>query len=356
MVNTSIDMTVCLFNRTAVYDIAGELFDLLPAGSAVRVWRFWLRSKPRIMQSRLRILAADGVHKFSSRDFSHISWLPWPRKNGSRMLFVEPLYCARTSIQSEDIVYCHDIGPISHPEVYNAGAKHFYDLAFRRIQVAKPSLAFVSVHTKNAFLAQYPAQYASVSVIPLYCRSVLKPSKDSKSKTSRTVLMVGGLERRKNHARAIQAFLQSGLPADGYKLILAGCSGNCSDQVLNQIRGSEFVKHLGFVDDGSLEELYRRADILLLPSLIEGFGVPAIEATRFGAVPVVSKNTVLEEVVGPSGVLVDPYSVESIADGLRKAATLEPQPRSELIDAVCSYQRRFEVATFRDSWRHLLAA
>lgn len=356
MVKTSIDMTVCLFNRTAVYDIAGELFDLLPAGSAARLWRFWLRSKPRIMQSRLLTLAASGLHKFSSRDFSHNSWLPWPRKKASRMLFIEPLYCARTSIESEDIVYCHDIGPISHPDAYNQGSKYFYDLAYRRMQQAKPSLVFVSAYTKDAFLAQYPAQYASTSVIPLYCRSVLKPAAAPPAKTSRTVLMVGGLERRKNHTRAIQAFLQSGLAADGYQLILAGCSGNCSAQVLSQIRGNEFVKHLGFVDDRSLEELYKRADILLFPSLIEGFGVPAIEATSFGAVPVVSKSTVLEEVVGPNGILVDPYSVDSIAHGLRQAAALEPGQRSELVDAICSYQRRFDLAAFRDSWRDLLAA
>jgi glycosyltransferase involved in cell wall biosynthesis len=356
MDSTSIDMTVCLFNRTAVYDIAGELFDLLPAGSAARFWRMWLHSKPEIMKSRILSLIASGIHKFSSRDFSHISSFPWPRQKGSRMLFVESLYCARTPIESEDIVYCYDIGPITHPEAYNAGAKDFYDLAFRRMQIAKPTLVFISEGTKNGFLARYPAAYKSVSVISLYCRPVLKAPLSPPEKQSRMILMVGGLERRKNHTRAIEAFLKSGLTDAGYKLVLAGCSGNCSEQVLNQIRGSDVVKHVGFVDDLALAALYEKADVFLFPSLLEGFGVPAIEATRFGAVPVVSKGTVLEEVVGPDGIIVDPYSVDSIARGLSLAATLQPQMRSEIIGAICSYQRRFDLAAFRESWRRLLAA
>ena len=66
------------------------------------------------------------------------------------------------------------------------------------------------------------------------------------------------------------------------------------------------VKFLGPVPDEDLPAIYRGALLLVLPSLIEGFGLPALEAMACGTPVVASNTTALPEVVGDGGILVDP--------------------------------------------------
>ena len=75
---------------------------------------------------------------------------------------------------------------------------------------------------------------------------------------------------------------------------------------------------LGYVADEVLEALQAQAAALAMPSLYEGFGLPLLEAMRFG-VPVLTANVAsMPEVAGEAGVLVDPCAVDSIAAGLER--------------------------------------
>ncbi|WP_238529980.1 glycosyltransferase family 4 protein [Thermus parvatiensis] len=78
------------------------------------------------------------------------------------------------------------------------------------------------------------------------------------------------------------------------------------------------VVFAGTIPDELLPAYYRGALALILPSLYEGFGLPALEAMACGTPVVTSSVTSLPEVVGDAAVLVDPYDVESIAWGVRR--------------------------------------
>ncbi len=86
---------------------------------------------------------------------------------------------------------------------------------------------------------------------------------------------------------------------------------------------------LGNVPDEDLPSFYSGAEALLLPSLYEGFGLTAIEAMACGTPVVASDICSLPEVVGDAALLVDPYSVDSIAAGIQKILSDETL-RSEL--------------------------
>lgn len=87
----------------------------------------------------------------------------------------------------------------------------------------------------------------------------------------------------------------------------------------------------GFVDDAVLQDLYNMAQWLVFPSIIEGFGLPMTEAWKCGLPVLTSNNTSLGEIAADAAVLVNPFSVKSIAKGLTRVMTLEADEREKYI-------------------------
>ena len=81
------------------------------------------------------------------------------------------------------------------------------------------------------------------------------------------------------------------------------------------------VRFLGYLPDETLAVLYRLAELFVFPSLYEGFGLPPLEAMACGTPVVTSNVSSLPEVTGDAAVLVDPYEVESIAEGMERVLT-----------------------------------
>ena len=129
----------------------------------------------------------------------------------------------------------------------------------------------------------------------------------------RFVLFVGTLEPRKNLPRLAAAVRSLDDPVP---LVVAGASGWGDQQ---QAVADEGVQFVGFVDDVTLDGLYRAASVFAYPSEWEGFGLPVAEAMARGVPVVTSGGTSTEEVAGGAAVLVDPLDVDDIARGLSEA-------------------------------------
>lgn len=129
------------------------------------------------------------------------------------------------------------------------------------------------------------------------------------------ILFLGTIQPRKNAIKLVQAFHL--LKDSGYKgkLVIAGSIGWLADDTLEVIKKSAESKDIiltGYVSDEMRKTLYTYSDVYVLPSLYEGFGVPAIEAMGCGAPVAVANNSSLPEVVGEGGLLfnaVDPADI-----------------------------------------------
>jgi len=138
-------------------------------------------------------------------------------------------------------------------------------------------------------------------------------------------LFVGQLKARKNIARILEAFARFRLESRSeLRLVLAGrrdWSSAGMDEVIDRWKLRGQVIELGHLAHPDLAVLYSGARMLVFPSLWEGFGIPVIEAMACGTPVITSNNSCLPEIAGDAALLVDPYSVEAIAEAIYRLDT-----------------------------------
>ena len=139
------------------------------------------------------------------------------------------------------------------------------------------------------------------------------------------VLYAGTIKPHKNLVRLIEAFaaLRKG-EFEELKLLIIGDEISKLPALRRAVHSHKLHKHvrfLGFLPDETLAALYRLAAVFVFPSLYEGFGLPPLEAMASGTPVVTSNVSSLPEVAGDAAILVDPYDVSSIVDGVRRVLT-----------------------------------
>ncbi len=137
------------------------------------------------------------------------------------------------------------------------------------------------------------------------------------------ILFVGTLEPRKNVGALLDAYarLLAKRPSTPPLVLAGGATAAAADWLARLERAplAGHVTHLGYVPDARREELYRSARVLVLPSLDEGFGLPALEAMSAGVPVIVSSRGSLPEVAGGAGAEIDPSDVPALADAIERA-------------------------------------
>lgn len=130
-------------------------------------------------------------------------------------------------------------------------------------------------------------------------------------------MFVGGRAGYKNFELLLNSFAAGDFPERGFRIICTGSAFNDSERaIIDRLRLSESVLSIGFVDSVTLGELYGVARALVYPSAYEGFGLPALEAMAAGCPVICANASSLPEVVGESGILIDPNSTEQLLDAM----------------------------------------
>jgi glycosyltransferase involved in cell wall biosynthesis len=130
------------------------------------------------------------------------------------------------------------------------------------------------------------------------------------------ILYVGSFRPHKNVQRLLRAFRDIDYPE--VRLVVVGPRRPSLTAYLDELGIGSRTVVLGQLTDEELARVYRGALLLAQPSLIEGFGLPALEAMACGTPAVVSRTTALPEVCGSAGVYVDPLDTREIQKALER--------------------------------------
>ena len=169
-------------------------------------------------------------------------------------------------------------------------------------------------------------------------------------------MSVGALETRKNQLTAIEAFGHYGFAGRGISYILCGARGEGAEKIEAKAAQTPGVMVLGYVPDAQLRWLYKEASAFVLPSLLEGFGMPALEAALAGLIPILSRDSPLSEAVSGLGIEVDPHSVSDIGAAMESVLALDDKTRNERKKKLITHAGSATREKFLAEWKELIGA
>jgi glycosyltransferase involved in cell wall biosynthesis len=176
------------------------------------------------------------------------------------------------------------------------------------------------------------------------------------------ILFVGTFEPRKNIPGLLAAYhlLRQTAP-DAPPLVLVGRRGWLYDDIYTQAEALKLVDHLIWLENAAWDDLpaiYSGARLLALPSHYEGFGLTPLEAMACGTPSVTSNRGSLPEVVGETGLLVDPDNPAQIADAIQRLLQdddLHTRLREAGLKRAGTFTWRRTAEIVLDTYRALLA-
>ena len=213
------------------------------------------------------------------------------------------------------ITTIHDLSFCEHPEWFSKK----YALTYRALTpiAAKNSRQIITVsnYSKNVIIEKLGVEASKTRVI--YNAVNGCKCKPEITRRAKQILAVGSLDPRKNLERLIKAFLKWNNME--YKLIIVGGKQKSFSKL--NFPQNENIIFTGYVTDDALHKYYCSSEIFIYPSLYEGFGIPPLEAMSHEVPVITSDATSLPEVCGDAAIYIDPHSVDSIANALKRVTS-----------------------------------
>jgi glycosyltransferase involved in cell wall biosynthesis len=219
------------------------------------------------------------------------------------------------------VVTVHDLTFFDHPEWHEASKVRFFRRMIKASARWADVLVCVSQHTANRLDAVLHPKAPIVVATHGVDHDRFRPEGDDAvldglGLRERFVAFVGTVEPRKDVPAIVRAVAR--LDPD-VQLVIAGRPGWGTAEVDAAIAATHLadrVVRLGYVDDGVVPALLRRAAAVAYPSLDEGFGLPALEALACGAALVTTRRTAMADVVEDAALLVDPGDEDALTAAL----------------------------------------
>ena len=293
-----------------------------------------IQSVPEGVQAQLVSRSAPG----SYADFEHRVRLPWDIARSQATVFHSsasepPLWCPRPWIQT-----LHDI-PLSFDSADHQRELRAWVKRRRGVKSAAGVIA-VSRYVADRAVALLGLDPGRVHVVHHGVTSAFSASSERvngqgyPAHEDPYLLLVSEYGPHKGYGEAFQLISRLADEGHPHRLVVCGTVApwwrGAIDRLLGACAHPERVTFTDYVDDDTLAGWYRGADVVIVTSRAEGFGLPAIEAMACATPVVAFRNTALPEIVGPGGVLVPDGDVAGMA---------------EVVDELVGDERRWRAAS-----------
>jgi glycosyltransferase involved in cell wall biosynthesis len=249
------------------------------------------------------------------------------------------------------IGFIYDVGFLEHPEYYPVSHE-----ALKRQTAAlvnrSTHIITISQSSKLALQKAYKVADERVTVCYLGVDALFTSVGARHEGKHPYFLFVGSLKPGKNVPMLLRAFADFLTESKkDYSFVIIGSDYWMDPEIpetIAELGLGQRVRIIGYVSDDELATYYRGAVALVSVSLIEGFGLPALEAMRCGCPVIASTVGAYTEVVGEAGILVSPKD----RDGVRMAMTrytMDTEYRSDMIARGKKQAAKFSWHTFARS-------
>lgn len=277
--------------------------------------------------------------------FLFITWFEFSVKRALKKynidLFFSPDGYLSLGSNIPQVSVIHDLNFVHNPDDLRPLMSWYYNKYFPKFARKASKIITVSEYSRKDIMQQYDIPGEKVKAIWNGVSDVFQPvtnhvKEEIKQKYTGGkdfILFVGSIHPRKNLKRLMLAFEQYRLRNPDTELQLLIVGRELWKNGLEVVSINEHTQHaIHFTGHLSLEELAKVTASGLFMAFVtyfEGFGIPLVEAMRSGTPILAGNRTSLPEVAGNAAIYCDPFSVESISEGIDRLAN-EPKLREEL--------------------------
>jgi len=247
-------------------------------------------------------------------------------------LFHSPSNILPARIPCKSVTTIHDIMWLTNPDWCDGTPfppikRRFFAYGIERALKHSSHIACVSEATRSAIAEYAPQVKPRLSVTFSGVAERFSPAARDESVLARLgiengkrfILVVGQFAPYKNHEGALKAFAEALGDDEETVLVLVqrrGPSAEPLEALARKLGIASQLRFTGPIDEADLIQLYSQAEILLHPSLCEGFGNPVAEAMACGCPVITSNISAMPEVTGTAARLIDPQVTQTIANAL----------------------------------------
>ena len=269
-----------------------------------------------------------------------ILWYIWFELSVTRFLkrnkidlFISPDGYLSTKTAVPSIAVIHDINFAHHPEGMPRLAGWYFNHYFPKFAQKAARIVTVSEYSKMDIATTYNLSPDKISVAyngvnsayRILSQQEINEEREALTKGKPYFLFVGAFNPRKNVARLLKAFdLFRQKHDEDYKLVLVGekmFKTSDIDLAYAEMKFKDDVIFAGRLNINRLQRVMGAAFSLVFVPYFEGFGIPLVEAMRCGIPIIASNKTSIPEVTQHAAILVDPFSVEDIANSMIQLAS-----------------------------------
>jgi glycosyltransferase involved in cell wall biosynthesis len=323
----AIEITTCTSSRTGVGYYTEHLVDALLETRGAGDELVLLSNRPPAPDLAMRWAPQLRVRGPHVRALWMQSEVPRLLSEAGADFAVFPNYMVPLTSPCPTAVVVHDLAILRTPEHFTLRKRLLLQSMLRQSVAAASVVATVSEASQRDIVELLGVARERIALLPCAAHPSCRPAEPAVVAAVRArhalsrpyVLTVGTLEPRKDLPTLLRSFDRLGFVAPGHDLVVVGGRGWQDRQLvraLRQRRENGRVRWLGYVDEADLAGLYTGADVFVSASVLEGFGLPALEAMTCGTPVIASDVAALREVCGDAARFVPPGDDAAFAQAI----------------------------------------